>query len=339
MPSPSDFPFDYISSEEIPNGVDWADGEDGRPGTPTPEGAVLNSNPDGISPLQEEPESPDIERGSQATIQHRFTMDYNLGLSYLAGLGRGNYMQDSAGNITRILTSRLQKTKANQCVLSVTAEGISFDTPPDEFRLDITELNPALEKHPRYAFLPADVRQLVNQAVNAAMQVSQQEAVQQLNAISTRTTDPPPDTLDFDGWQTVQDAAQELLLKRRVGEDTFYLPGFTLIWSQYFYIPQALNPGGYIEDPLHEGGLPFYFWSLDGTPTGDDIFSQMANINPQFYSTGISWLRQCDFVEYQRTWFRITHKWIGAPYAHWDSQVYTQEDSPYPPPPPFPLAN
>ena len=332
-PSPAD---GYISSDQVPNGVDWGDGLDGRPGTPTPNGAELIVQAQGFDtqPLEEFPDSPDIERAEQGTIKHNFKIDYDNGLVYLAGLGRGTFMVDSAENITKILSSRLVRGRGNISTLSVTAESISFDTPPDEFRLSIIELNPALEKHPRYGFLPANIRQMVNQAVSAAMIKSANEATQLIAGISLYAGRPPIGT-----WTQVQAAANELLLKRRLGEDTFYLPGFEIVWSQYFYLPPSLNPGGYIEDPIDGGGLPYYFWSTDQTPFGDSIFDAMADINPQFYSAGISWLRQADYYEYVRTWFKITHTWHGAPFAQWDSQLYNQEPSPYPAPPPFPVSS
>lgn len=332
----------------IPSGFDWADGLDGRPGTPTPDGAIALQSANGeTNPLiddqvvyEEFPDSPEIERAEQATVVHQFKMDYFTGQIYLSALGRGVYLSDSAGNITKILSSTLKRARGNQSVLKIIAEGISFDTPPDEFRLDVIELNPALEKHPRYAFLPTDIRRLVNMDVQAAQIASEQETKNLLSTISNRTTAPSATWTGSAAayWQIVQNAATELLLKRRIGEDTFYLPGYRVTWAQYFWMPQFLNAGGYIEDPIAQGGLPAYFWSTDQTPDGLSIFDNLPDLNPQFYDQGISWLRQSDVVEYSRTWFRYVHTWIGAPYAHWDAEVYSQDPSPYPPPPLIPLS-
>lgn len=334
MPTPPVGPG--YSSEIIPNGLDTADGLNGHPGTPT--------NPDAIEVqpsatfFEEFPDSPDLERAEQGTFQHRFRMDVGTGNIYIAGLGRGALQTDDSGNQSKILSARLMRKKGNQCELHITAESISFDTPPDDFSLSTIELNPALEKHPRYAFLPADIRNLINQAVNGSQLVSQNEAVNLVSSIASR--DPATLPIDPDtgstvtwNWNTAYLAAKELLLKRRIGEDTFYLPGFRVSWIQYFYMPQALNPGGYIEDPITEGGLPAYFWSLNQEPDGNDIFTLLADYNPQFFSDGISWFRQSDDYQYVRTWFRISKTWIGAPYAHWDADVYSQFPSPYPPPP------
>jgi hypothetical protein len=290
--------------------------------------------------FEEFSDSPEIERGEQGTVTHRFHVDGATGLTLLQSLGRGRYLTDSYGNTTRVLTAKLTWGKANQCVLTVVAESISFDTPPDDFRLEVIENNPALEVHPRYAFLPADIRNQVRSVVDAAQQVSMQQALKLLAdyksfdlASSIGVSPPPPNGAA--NWGVVQNAVDELLLKRRIGEDTFYLPGFRIIWSQYFFIPPAINPGGYVGDPIVEG-LPYFFWSTTGDPSGLSIFAVMASINPQFYSDGISWLRLCDTLDYQRTWFKLTRSWIGAPYHHWDSQIYSLDPSPYPPPPSIP---
>lgn len=336
-------PAEYIPSTVLPNGLDYADGIDGRPGSPSPASAVIwNQASTAVANLifEEDPDSPEIERAEQATLRHKFTVDWGTGLAYIAVLGRGNLMQDSAGNITKILSSTLTREKGGKAKLVVVSEGISFDTPPDGFRLEVIELNPALEKHPRYAFLQANVRNLVNNAVSAAQIVTANEASNILAGIQSW-----PDTLDTGGnwsWITVYNAANELLQKRRIGEDTFYLPGFRIVWQTYHYLPQLVNPGGYIENPITEGGLPMYFWNPhypdDPLDSNDNIFATCAMINPTFYAdangdTQISWLRQADVQDWERTWFRVTRTWIGAPYAHWDTDLYNNIPSPYPPPP------
>ena len=128
-------------------------------------------------------------------------------------------------------------------------------------------------------------------------------------------------------------AAAEIISKLWRREDTPYVVGFEMVWSQYFFAPVYENPGGYIEDPI--GIVPDYFVSptQDGTTT---IFDLLAQYNPQCYSQSgmsggdvdISWLRQADEVEYQRTWFKVTRKWIGSPIGHWDKDLYTQGPRP-----------
>lgn len=154
-------------------------------------------------------------------------------------------------------------------------------------------------------------------------------------------------------------AAREIISKLWRQEDTPYVVGFQITWTQYFFQPVYENPGGYVENPI--GIVPDYFVSpttpgafytvlprgtlasgygtgnlnpnnLDtvsggGSPT---IFDQIIAINPQAYSSNgtssgnldISWLRKADEVEYQRTWFKVTRTWIGSPIGHWDSDLY-----------------
>ena len=128
-------------------------------------------------------------------------------------------------------------------------------------------------------------------------------------------------------------AAGEIIQKLWYQEDTPYVAGFQVTWSQYYFAPVYENPGGYVENPF--GIVPDYFLSpsQDGSNT---IFDLMAQINPQCYSdngssngnVNISWLRKADEVEYQRTWFKVTRTWIGSPIGHWDAQIYSGGERP-----------
>ena len=158
-------------------------------------------------------------------------------------------------------------------------------------------------------------------------------------------------------------AAKELISKLWRQEDTPYLVGYDVVWTQYFFQPVFLNPGGYLEDP--RDWVPSYFMSpgttwppenLAPVPQSDPlvypptwepgtgnadlvapvdtgnstIFDQLVSINPQCYSsdgktTGqlvLSSLREADDFEYERTWFKIPHKWKVAPIGKWDSDLY-----------------
>lgn len=338
-------PLTYIPSTVLPNVFDRADGLGGRPGTITPAASIqLQQGSNTQVPgnvFEEEPDSPSIEFGEQTTVRHTYICDPVTAQIYMLGLPRGTLLQDSVGNISKVLSVTGDRMRGDRVRMTVISEVILY-SPPDEFQLEILELNPALEKHPRYAFLPADIRNLVSYSVSAAQIVSAETAKSLISGISARPASLP--TGGSWNWQTVQDAAQELLLKRRIGEDTFYLPGFRVVWHSYYFAPQNLNPGGYVEDPISQGGLPMFFWNpkypFDPTDIYDNIFQYCAVVCPQFFSDGgasahtrISWLRLCDTQEYVRTWFRVTRTWIGAPYAHWDSDLYTGLPSPYPPPP------
>lgn len=307
-----------------PSGVDRATGRDGFPGTPTPAGAVRKQPSTTI--FEEYPTSPSIERGEQATLVHRFKTDPDNGLQLIYGLGRGAIFTDSQGNITRCLTAAYEYEKGDIINITVTSEGVSFDAPPDEFEIDEIEFNPSLFLHPRYKrivdysamsgggtpFLVTGPKIIdwINSTANLAAVTAQQEQNAQLNSTNI-----------IDGQ--VLGLALELVDKLRRGEDTFYLAGFRVTWSQYFYLPPLMNPGGYIENPVDNGGLPYYFWSDNQAPNGNDILTFLAaQVNPNFYSQGLSWLRQCDHLSYQRTWFKNTHTWVGGPLGQWDLDLY-----------------
>src|ERR1043165_4269382 len=96
-----------------PNGVDRADGsrtdESGNSiGTANPPGTVMVNNQtsaiDDRFIFEELPDSPEIERAEQGTIQHRFKCDPETGLELLKGLGRGRFMTDTADNTTRVVS-------------------------------------------------------------------------------------------------------------------------------------------------------------------------------------------------------------------------------------------
>ncbi len=128
-------------------------------------------------------------------------------------------------------------------------------------------------------------------------------------------------------------AANEVISKLWRQEDTPYVVGFQVTWTQYYFAPVYENPGGHLENPI--GIVPDYFMSpsQDGS---DTIFDFLAAYNPQCYSqdglasgdVDVSWLRKADEVEYQRTWFKVTRTWIGSPIGHWDSDLYTSGSRP-----------
>lgn len=128
-------------------------------------------------------------------------------------------------------------------------------------------------------------------------------------------------------------AAGEIIQKLWYQLDTPYLAGRQVTWTQYYFAPVYLNPGGYLEDPV--GIVPDYFFSPTQNPY-TTVYDQFAQRNPQAYSNdgttsgavNISWLRKADEVEYQRTWFRITRTWIGSPIGHWDAQLFSNLDRP-----------
>lgn len=151
MPSvPSSTP----STDNLPKGLDRADGLSGRLGTRTPSGAVAYNTKSGNSisnvPIEEDPGSPTLERGEQCTVRHRFTMAWQQGLSYWSVYGRGTLLEDDEGNFFRVLNTTITHVKPDLCVLDIVSEALSFDNPPDLFDIVPVNLNLDILKHPRY---------------------------------------------------------------------------------------------------------------------------------------------------------------------------------------------
>ncbi len=430
----------------FPTGFDWGDGVTNLPnqpigaggfgtfGTPTPTSAITVALPPGATtqPAQENPDSPEIERAEQATVVHTFKMDWDQGKALITGLGRGTFLQDSFTNITRVLSSKIKRMRGNQCEITVIAESISFDTPPDEFQIDPIDLGLDLIKHPRYSWALAPVSTdtstytvVGDQDINFVQLKSsiirmiqsyrdapffpsedQVNGLIQSNVLSMLTEnsshqtfipvsipvagyDPDQDVITPPVWDGVTAnlpsgnysrvtinvpvdmsdpddpiviaiaAAKEIISKLWRQEDTPYLTGWQIRWTQYFFAPTYLNPGGYIQDPLTV--VPSYFMQVPDPGTfstllargdvtspfsnqdtispfasGNTILDHIAAINPQSYSDNgrvegdlnISWLRKADEYIYQRTWFAVTHCWIGSPIGSWDQSLYTQGNRP-----------
>jgi hypothetical protein len=321
-----------------PCGFDRADGLDGNPGTATPSDALQIRTALGLPAgafLEEDANSPEIELGEHATFVHTFKCDPVTGQEILYGNPRGTPLVDSQGYQYKVLTTSSQYQKGHYCIVRITAEWV--DVPPeDEFHVETVEFNPSIFLHPRYASVVNYSAEnagstdlitgpflmgLITNAANMSTPQSQTGFYNLLN--NYNVTDP-----------AVLELCLELITKLQRGEDTFYLSGWRVFWSQYNTYPGSpagssgdatgLNPGGYTEDPVTEGGLPSYFWSLDGTPTGDNTFTVTSEtVNPQYYENGISWLRQADTVEYSRVWFKVIHSWIGGPLGTWDVDIYS----------------
>jgi hypothetical protein len=150
-------------------------------------------------------------------------------------------------------------------------------------------------------------------------------------------------------------AAKEIISKLWRQEDTPYIAGYEITWSQLFFAPVYLNPGGILQDPRDV--IPEYFLSPNQTgviprgmqttnfggdldpplaPGQSTIFDQLVQINPQCFSsdgtrTGqliFSSLRKADRYRYERTWFKVDHSWLVSPVGAWDADLYTSGDGP-----------
>ena len=309
-----------------PNCYDRADGSIAGIGTPTPSNAVVIKP----SPIyfEEDPDSPDIERGEQATITHRFCTDSVTALTLLTGIGRGAFLTDSNGNVTRVLSHRLRWDKGNRCHMEMTAESISFDTPPDEYDIDTVELNPPLERHPNYKALinynlDTDGNKVDNKLLSGPQVVNLLK-----NSVNPVSIGSANDLLALVNSTGITDAsvlalANSFARKLLVGETEFYCAGIKVTWSQFYFLPVPLNGGGYIENPVTNGGLPPYVWSDTGLPGGQDTIQDFLGFyNHVIYADGVSWLRLADTRSYQRTWHKLTRTWIGGPLALWDKDIY-----------------
>jgi len=330
-----------MSLIQIPSTFTRASGVNGNLGTAeAPNSILFNYNGQtqpGVNPqksnnyitiFEEYADSPQIESAEQTTIVHRFHCDYYTGQILLLSNPRGTILTSYDGPnppyYSRVLSVVLQpidKTGTRECNLTVTCESLSFGNPPDEFSIQPVELNPPAEKHPRYSFLNYQQRWIVKQAETVDNQDFAQQYINQVSSFSSSVIDS----------ENAYGQALELLYKKHKGEESFYLSGYRLSWSKYFWYPQIINPGGYIEDPIAQGGLPAYFWSTNGMNDGTNIFinttTQNSNLFPNgnygpVSNNGLSWLRQTDVMDLQRTWFKMTYSWIGAPIGHWDNEWY-----------------
>jgi len=131
-------------------------------------------------------------------------------------------------------------------------------------------------------------------------------------------------------------AAQEIIGKLWRMEDSPMINGIEVTHSEYFWYSPRIDLGGYIQDPRDaDPQFPDYFYYLNGQ-SGENIFQSLAEINPQcFSSTGktggntvISWLRDADVIDRQRTIVKRTRKWLGAPVGAFDSDIYSKIDRP-----------
>lgn len=356
---------------ELPCGFDRADGEGGRPGTPAQDGQVLGqyagvaegSDP-ADNPIEEAEDSPVVERAEQATLTHTFKMGWNTALTHISTIGRGTIREDSFGNIFLVLSASIHRCPGRQAIMTVVEESKSFDVPPDEFSIVPVELGVNLLKHPRYfyAFFGdgyGSTTEQQNQMVIRLLQdyfdntsAAFRDAILKLLADSIGDNDgagsvQPPAYVGgaYDpaakvaGTDMAKRAAMEIVQKYWRGEDTPYVVGYEMTWSQYFFVSPWLNPGGYVEDPIYDAvpQLPEFFFSRVYPPDpSQTIFDFIPAINPQCYSddgtadgaVNISWLRKADQVEFQRTWFKLTSTWIGSPVGHWDTDLYTNEPRP-----------
>lgn len=326
-----------------PAGFDRADGTGGHGGTATLFGARV------VRPsttfFEEDPNSPEIERAEQITARHTFYADPTTAQTVLLGCPRGLLRVDSSGNYWRILSSTMGRQKGDRCTLVTVEEGIGSDTPPDECQIDVVEINPAIEEHPRYSqnsfgagtsLIGYNINSTTGAIINGSLANGPQivqACYQAANSGSVLSGNEMESVLNSSQITTasVLTRAKELIKKLKKHISSFYLAGFRVSYSRYFWLPRSLHPGGAIQDPVTVGGLPSYFWSDDGSgSSASNIFENLAHsLNPTIYtvadsSTGkyLLWLRQADQQTHIRSLVKITATWIGGPLGRWDPDLY-----------------
>lgn len=362
----------------LPSCLDYADGLSGRAGTPTPSSSIIvQANGGGITPesipLEEDPDSPELERGEQATITHRFTTSWADAQTRILTLGRGGLFTDSAGNVTKIMSAKIQRQPGRRATLIVVCEGLSFDTPPDRFEIVPVELGLNILKHPRYFYAlqgANSTENALNQSVirllqdyfenptpnyraaldanlfysmgafltgNTSSSINADGSIKSLGSSTPQAGKPV--VWPITGTALAKAAAVEIIQKYWHGEEQPYVVGYQMTWTVYYFRPQYLNPGGYVEDPILNASpqVPAYFVSPSYPPTyPPTIFDLMAQINPQCYSSdgtssgavNISWLRKADQSEEERTWFKHIRTWIGSAVGFWDPDMYAATKRP-----------
>jgi hypothetical protein len=291
--------------------------------------------------LEELPESPEIEFGEQATFRHSFKSDQNTDLSLASSMPRGSYMRDSVGNIYKVLSTNLNRQRGDFWVFSVTSEAVSFNNPPDEFHVQTVELNPEIEKHPKLwpivgngvdinpYNLNADGTK-ITQGVSTGPEIVQkiQSAANAISSAGAADIKSTMNALTIPDASVLDLAVNFLYPRYQRNETTFYLAGFKVVWSSYYWLPPLMDGGGYINDPVTQGGLPPFFWSSDGSASSDSniLLARAKQTNPVIYGKGLSWLRLADELNYERTWFHLTRTWIGGPLGNWDKKLYPTYD-------------
>ncbi|HEV2208721.1 MAG TPA: hypothetical protein VG167_08085 [Verrucomicrobiae bacterium] len=313
-----------MSFDPYPSGLDWANGLGGLIGTPINPSQIIAMDMTGLIDIEsktpeELPDSPEIERAEQATLTHRFSLPWGVALQKLIEYGRGTLLQDSSGNVTKVLSCKVQRQPGGLAILIVVSEGLSFDTPPDKFSIVPVELGLNILKHPRYFFAlqgANNTEATANQYVIRLLQdyfenswplyrdylenrlywsvaANMATASPVSNGDGTYTVTPPgqigtPNTvITIPGTDLAKSAAMEIVTKYWRGTESPYIVGYQITWSAFYFRPPFLNPGGYIEDPILQANpqLPAYFISPDYPPTlTNTIFDRLAVYNPQCYS-------------------------------------------------------
>lgn len=185
----------------------------------------------GSTSLTEHKESPVWDYGESVTVTQIYEGPYATCLAAASPNGT-----IGTGDLASFMVARCTVTKRaggiGRMVLVwvMGGTGVTLPTvslPASEEDLEPFELNPKLERHPRYAELTLEEVQNVRTAVDGA--ADERDAA-------------------FDWiWNNGSAAAIELYDKRARGTETYYLAGFRYAVTSYYWALPALTDGGYIE--------------------------------------------------------------------------------------------
>lgn len=172
--------------------------------------------------------------------------------------------------------------------------------PADEVSVHPVELQPVIERLPKYASLSNQiigsgddaepVMKVIDDVIRAATTSARKAALLKLL-----------EELSLDDYAL----ALDLLDKKEHGTAVYYLAGLEYSWTSYHWATPNIELGGTIESP--GGPLAGYF------------------------DPGLGWLRKADAFDGSSGVFRLTRTWVGAPAGHFDDGIYSPAYI-YPPP-------
>jgi len=329
-------------------------GDTNNLGLGTSPGKAVKSTEADTGHFEERADSPVIERGETNVFEHTYDVDWESGINYSQSLSRGTYMVDAEGGWAYVLFSRLQHDKPNRGILQVTTEsGYQSDCPPEEYEVIPEEVNPPIWFHPffkkvRLWNIDPDTGDVIDiNKLSGYQLVSQAQVAANASQILSRddnavvTNDQLGTTPGGAGAATPEEVRLlygKLVTKLRRGFHEFKMSGWRVIWSRYSWMAQPMDPGSYMQRPT-DGGLPYYFWSVDrwnpesdpGTgvdnPGQNTLYLLPALVNRKLYNEAdggqpLKFMRLADHQQFNRTWFKLTSSWFGACMGTFDKDIY-----------------
>ncbi|MGO8699632.1 MAG: hypothetical protein ACLQVY_18185 [Limisphaerales bacterium] len=183
-----------------------------------------------------------------------------------------------------INNARLQLQRSNVGILTINWESIN-QVPYDEWSVTQWDLQPRIERHPRYSTLTEGDFTVIQQALLSATTGALNTALNNLSGTSNPAL------------------ATELYKKMRDGMETYYLAGARYTWTTYYrpgYLPTP-SEGGYTESPGGPAGyvLPAGFaWLRTADDYGLALYAPLGGIT------------------------KLTRVWLGAGGSYWDTDIY-----------------